>query len=622
LLDSLLKEILAMSCSLVVRGSRGLCLQKPADYAIHQGFQPDESKACKVFQFSHDGNRLAWSNMSTVQIASLDGGVWTVSAVIDAPKVYALQWSPLSSLVATWEQYSQTAGQEPRPNMHVWDAGSGEKVKSFFQKKFGGWAPIWTKDETICSRMVNNEVQLYSNNDFSTITHKIHMQKVADFSMSPAPGRPHVVTYVPGTKGGPSFCKLFQFPNFGENQVLANKSFFQADSVDMKWNSTGTGVLLLVQAEVDKTGASYYGKQQLHYMTTKGETCMVELKKEGPIYSVTWSPKGDLFAVVHGFMPAKSALFNNKGDAVFDFGNGPKNLAMFNPQSSILMIGGFGNLRGKIDMWDVAGRSLISSFDAPDTTDVKWNPDGQHIVTSTCAPRLRIGNGYKVWHYSGSLIHEKMFSPPDELWEADWQASAVHPVFQISKQLVSGIQTSQPQVSKQVYRPPGARGTLSTFKLHDEELPNTKAGVYVGKKEEKQENLSKTAQKNKKRREAAKKKKDEEEEEEHQQGLQQGHQQGLQQGQQQGLQQGRGQTNHTNGQNRHQDKQDKNAYKGAAGLLFDPEKEKKMKKIKEKLDSIQSLKTIQETGKVLEKNQLEKLSREKELLEELRKLTV
>ena len=27
--------------------------------------------------------------------------------------------------------------------------------------------------------------------------------------------------------------------------------------------------LLIMQAEVDKTGASYYGKQQLHYMTSK-----------------------------------------------------------------------------------------------------------------------------------------------------------------------------------------------------------------------------------------------------------------------------------------------------------------------------------------------------------------
>lgn len=323
---------------------------------------------------------------------------------------------------------------------------------------------------------------------------------------------------------------------------------------------------------------------------------MVELKKEGPIYSVAWSPKGDVFAVVYGFMPARTSLFNNKGDAVFDFGTGPKNLAMFNQQSSILMIGGFGNLRGKIDMWDVSGRTLISSFDAPDTTDVKWNPDGQHIVTSTCAPRLRIGNGYKIWHYSGSLIHEKLFSPPDELWETDWQSALPEsiPSFKISKQLVSGIQTTQPQVSKQVYRPPGARGTLSTFKLHDEE--QEKAIAFLeGKKEEKQENLSKTAQKNKKRREAAKKKKDEEEEE------------------------NLGNKVQSNGGLSHQDK---DSYKGAAGLLFDPEKEKKIKKIKEKLGSIQSLKTLQDQGKPLEKNQLEKLSREQELLDELKKLSV
>jgi translation initiation factor 2A len=66
-----------------------------------------------------------------------------------------------------------------------------------------------------------------------------------------------------------------------------------------------------------------------------------------------------------------------------------QNLALFNPQSNILMIGGFGNLRGRIEMWDMANNSLISTFDAPDSTDVKWNPDGQHILTTTCAPRLR-----------------------------------------------------------------------------------------------------------------------------------------------------------------------------------------------------------------------------------------
>ena len=47
----------------------------------------------------------------------------------------------------------------------------------------------------------------------------------------------------------------------------------------------GKSVLLWTQSEVDKTGASYYGKGQLHYADGSGDTAMVQLGKEGPIYS-------------------------------------------------------------------------------------------------------------------------------------------------------------------------------------------------------------------------------------------------------------------------------------------------------------------------------------------------
>lgn len=585
--------------SLAVKGSKGFNLLQPTDYKGQQGFQPDESKSCKVFQFSHDGKRLAWSNMSTVQIAVLqDDGVWTVSVTLQQPKVNALHWSPLSTLLTTWETYGHAPGQEPKPNLHLWDPKTGEKVKSFFQKKFAGWCPMWTQDEGLCSRMVNNEVQFYANNDFSTVSNKIHMEKLSNFSMSSVKGSPHIVTCVPGQKGGPSFCKLFQFPNFGDNQVLGNKSFFQADSVDIMWNSPGTGVLLLVQSEVDKTGASYYGKQQLYFMTVKGETSMVSLSKDGPIYSVVWSPKGDVFAVVFGFMPAKAALFNMKGDQIYDFGKGHRNEAIFNPQSNILMIGGFGNLRGKVEMWDISVPTkpdLISSFDAPDTTDVKWNPDGQHLLTNTCAPRLRQGNGFKIWHYSGSLLHEQAIEAPEELWEAGWQTAqqGTFPTFKTSKQLVKGITSSQPQAVSQAYRPPGARGTVSNFRftLHDDDEDSA-----APKKGTKEENLSKSALKNKKRKEAAKKKKEEEEV--------------------------GGAANKQDNAAINITNQNTNGYMGAAGILFDPEKEKKKKKINEKLASIQALKKMQTDGKVLEKNQLEKVSREAELLDELKKLSM
>lgn len=564
---------------LAMRGSQGLCLQKPPDYTIHQGFTPDPSKTIKCLQFSPDGRKLAWSNGDCVQISSLgDDGNWSSPPQrIDHSKAYSISWSPLGSILASWEMYATVQGKDPSPNLHLWDAKTGEKLKSFFQKKHANWCPLWSPDEKICSRMVNNEVQFYENGDFHNIQHKIHLAKVCDFGMSPSRDAPHVMTYVPGLKGAPSFACLYAYPNFADTQVVARKSFFQADRVELKWNNNGTSVLLITQAETDKTGGSYYGRQQLHYLSTKGDSAMVGLSKDGPIYSHEWSPSGKEFAVIYGYMPAKATLFNSKSDPIFEFGTGPRSVGLFNPQGNILMIGGFGNLRGKVEMWDVSnGKSCdkLSDFDAPDTTDVKWSPDGQHVMTSSCAPRLRVGNGYKVWHYSGSLIHEIALAATDELWEVDWQPTKFK-TFKASKRVVEGIAPTQPQASKQAYRPPGARGSASTFKLHEnDELPQNQA-----KKDP--ENMSKAAIKNMKRKEAAKKKKDEEA----------------------AAETGRGNS--------------EPKVIAAAATTGDPEKDKKLRKLNDKLASIQKLKQDQAGGKKLETNQLEKIKTEAAILKDI-----
>lgn len=50
-----------------------------------------------------------------------------------------------------------------------------------------------------------------------------------------------MAVYVPGSKGAPSFVRLYQYPNFaGPQAALANKSFFKADKVTMLWNKKGT----------------------------------------------------------------------------------------------------------------------------------------------------------------------------------------------------------------------------------------------------------------------------------------------------------------------------------------------------------------------------------------------
>ena len=47
----------------------------------------------------------------------------------------------------------------------------------------------------------------------------------------------------------------------------------------------GTDVLVITFTDVDKSGASYYGEQTLQYISTSGESSMVQLGKE-LMYSV------------------------------------------------------------------------------------------------------------------------------------------------------------------------------------------------------------------------------------------------------------------------------------------------------------------------------------------------
>lgn len=50
---------------------------------------------------------------------------------------------------------------------------------------------------------------------------------------------------------------------------------------DCAWllSSLGTAVLILTTTEEDKTGASYYGEQSLQYVSTNGDSSMVQLGK-------------------------------------------------------------------------------------------------------------------------------------------------------------------------------------------------------------------------------------------------------------------------------------------------------------------------------------------------------
>ncbi|XP_037699279.1 eukaryotic translation initiation factor 2A-like isoform X2 [Choloepus didactylus] len=506
-----------------------------------------------------------------------------------AAEKICLEFSPKNTVLAAWQPYATSKdGTAGIPNLQLYDVKTGTCLKSFIQKKMQNWCPSWSEDETICARNVNNEVHFFENNNFSTMANKLHLQKINDFVLSPGPQPYKVAVYVPGSKGAPSFVRLYQYPNFGgPHAALANKSFFKADKVTMLRNKKATAVLVIASTDVDKTGASYYGEQTLHYIATNGESAVVQLPKNGPIYDVVWNSSSTEFCAVYGFMPAKATVFNLKCDPVFDFGTGPRNAAFYSPHGHILVLAGFGNLRGQMEVWDVKNYKLISKPVASDSTYFAWCPDGEHILTATCAPRLRVNNGYKIWHYTGSILHKYNVPTNAEIWQVSWQPflDGIFLAKAITYQAVpSEVPSEEPKVTT-AYRPPALRNKpITNSKLHEDEPPQNMKPQPGNDKP-----LSKTALKNQRKHEAKKAAKQE-------------------------------------ARNDNPDLAPTPAPQNiprntvSQSTSGDPEIDKKIKNLKKKLKAIEQLKEQAATGKQLEKNQLEKIQKEKSLLQELEEL--
>jgi translation initiation factor 2A len=178
-------------------------------------------------------------------------------------------------------------------------------------------------------------------------------------------------------------------------------------------------------------------------------------------------------------MPAKTMLFDQRVRTLHDFGASPHNTIQFNAQGRLVLLAGFGNLAGKIDIFDRRTLRKVCTIDAPNTSHCEWSPDGRFLLTATLSPRLRVDNGVKIWHCSGPLMHVQA---SEELYQASWRPTPVEVVPQfgqhvpqapppsLSVKTLEAIQKPTPSKPAGAYRPPGARGlaTPAIFKREDE----------------------------------------------------------------------------------------------------------------------------------------------------------
>lgn len=451
-----------------------------------------------MLQYSADGARLAVALEGSVRTYDVQDDSVQLLQELPIPKVIEIAFSPRGTYLQTWERPVKSESGEWSKNLRVWDAAQGTMLGAFERRQIDGWALQFTDKEDYCVRQTAAELQVFDPANLAQgAVGRLRVEHMQSFDLGPG-GQPSLAVFFPERQGMPAFLRIYALSSLlgsagTDLAPAAQKSFFKADKVTMKWNQAGSSLLLMTSTDHDQTGKSYYGETNLYMLSARGDfDCRVSLDKEGPIHDFAWNPNSREFIVIYGYMPAKAVVFSYRVNLIAELGTQPRNFIAYNPQGRLFCLGGFGNLTGTVDVWDRERLQdgKLFTIDASNSTVLSWSPDGQFLLAGTLSPRLRVDNGVRIWHCTGPLVHVDMV---DEMYQALWRPRGLTPPppfpaalpaapapSAAATALLAKKQAAAPKVG--AYRPPSARqaGTASTdFLRRDVDEPPRPSGAYV-----------------------------------------------------------------------------------------------------------------------------------------------
>ncbi|KAH8114226.1 translation initiation factor eIF-2A [Phellopilus nigrolimitatus] len=450
------------------------------DYESVKGFEAPTTTS-RMYNYSPDGRLYAYVLPECVRIHYAESA--ELLRELPLRNIVEIGFSPRGTYISTWERLVKLEDNAQHKNLRIFSVSSGEELTSFTQKAQGGWELQFTISESHAVRLVGQEIQVFQPADWSKgVVDKLKVEGVTTISLSPGLN-PSLAVFVAEKNGQPANIRIYSLLSLA-SPPACQKSTFRAEHAQFKWNTIGTQVLALIRTDVDATNKSYYGETRLYLLSSSGNfDCQVAAPKEGPIHDFAWSPNSKEFGVVCGFTPMKTVIFDSHVRILHDFGTAPHNFISFNPQGRLIALAGFGNMSGKLTIYDRRSLEKIATIDAPNTTFCEWSPDGRFIFTATLSPRLRVDNGIKVWHCSGPLVHVQLV---EELYQASWRPipvdvvgpfpQAIPPPPAPNPSVALFNAGAKPTPSKPVgaYRPPGARGSdpSKVYNRGDSEPPS------------------------------------------------------------------------------------------------------------------------------------------------------
>ena len=430
----------------------------------------------EAFSWNSDGTLFARVNPNggvTVQAFPSFDVLLEVPPLIKGIKSF--YFSPDSTYLVVADRFEPKVS---RDNCALWHIPKKIKVGDIKVKRLASplWPCMrWSPKESICLRMTQEDggvERLLVLNSKANRSETLELRGVSAIELSPnedgllacffargddlkSSTKPKLVIYDLSKNSDPIFTlELTEDP---------------ADSGIISWNCTGDAIMLHATVEVDETGKTYYGKSNLYVIARaadgswSGSRAAVAIGS--PLHDAKWSPRDPRsFVAVAGKMPAQVGYYTvddatSRVSLTFSMGQAARNTVRWNPHSRFVAVGGFGNLPGDLDLWEIKSRKVVKTLRVECTVECSWCPNGDRIfMSATTTPRMRVDNCIQLFNYDGGKLAKLDFK---QLFAAYWRPVLAETLIADKAASPRALATASDgpakAESRAAYRPPGAQ---------------------------------------------------------------------------------------------------------------------------------------------------------------------
>lgn len=399
---------------------------------------PDLSTKPTTKAISDNGLYLAIALADNLKVYSGEKDFSSLIMEIPLEKpLYSMKFSNTGRFLQTFQQFSVNKEEnEGLKNCTVYDVINNKKLYEYTNKSLDNWHLTFNKNDTFVIQLSNNRksmkfIKLNKNCDNLSfdLSENIYntfnfANSIENFEISPNCNQPPIIaTFTPVKSGKPASLQIWVTSSLPSKkpieQAVNTKTFFAVDSCIFYWNAKGTTVLGKTSTNFNSN--SYNGENKLYLLShiSNQALLLTSSKDSGPIHDINWNVDGLSFAVNFGYMPSKTVFYNTKGDVIKQMEPDKKNTILHSPNGKYVLIAGWGNLAGAVDIFDITDNyKKIVSFEQSNINFVEWSPSGEFLLMAITSPRLRVDNVIKILHFSGKLVYIKEFK---ELLQCGWR---------------------------------------------------------------------------------------------------------------------------------------------------------------------------------------------------------